>query len=296
MFTDILQPEHARRATRVLQAVWEGHGGSPASFPAPSPLTGPLTHEDVELLLGTLDTEDMTVWRRVGRDFTLEFVTALKVEDPSRNLQRLVTANVDRLSARAVRILTEPLRLDEPDYARWLIVNKCLVLRDGTWAAYFAADVPALPEVQGRQGVALRVLRERARARDLTVAGVEVEKPDVEISFRSKVRANVVDLEDLADLEARGGAVVHSAEVVLSQTKQVPCDFTTGTAGGHTRAIHIVSELGRVGLALLTDLDGERWATVEHLLTVPHTDPDEHEQPELYGLFDIDQHNPSESS
>jgi hypothetical protein len=283
LFEEMLQPAEARRATRVLQAVWEGHGGSQTSFPAHTSYEGPLGAEDLELLLETVDTGDADFWRRIGRGLTLQLVASLHADDPSVNLQRLVAANVDRLAARAVRVLTEPPRLGEPERLRWLVARGCLALRSAGWAAYFAADSPGLPEAQPRRGVDLGTVRDRTYRRGLTVEAVEVERPDLAIAFRSMVHASVMDLDDIADLEARGSTTVRSASVPLATTRQLQCDFTTTTTRTQTKATATVAELGTVGLGLLIDFDDLAWAAVRALLTQAPTS-DGNEQPILDGL------------
>jgi hypothetical protein len=293
LLQELLVPDQAQRATRVLQALWEGHGGSPTTFPATAPAqAGPLTGEDVELLLGTVETTDMAFWRRIGRDLTLPLIGSLELDDPSANLRQLVTANVGRLAARAVRVLSEPLRIGEPDQLRWMVTRSCLVLRSPEWAAYFATDSQGLPEPKQRPGIDLRLVRDRARRRGLTVAGVEVARPDVEISVKSTVHASVVDLQDVADLEARGQAVVHAALVPLSQTRQLHCDFTTGMAGTQTRATASIAELGRVALGLLVELDEPTWRAVQQMLTSPDAGLDAPRQPMLNGLTELEGGSP----
>ena len=134
-----LNAEQAGRLTRVLRAVWEGHGGDVARFPT-SAATGSLTDDDLSYLLESVDEASADFWRRVGRNVTTVQLGRLRVEDPSASLQTLIAANLATLQAKGVRVVDEPFKLGESeDVPRWLIERGCLALRGPNWTAYLAA-------------------------------------------------------------------------------------------------------------------------------------------------------------
>ncbi|MEU8005487.1 hypothetical protein AB0B66_30385 [Catellatospora sp. NPDC049111] len=247
----IFAKEHASRITRILRAVWEGHGGSALDFPSVGTLSGPLTAEDIEVLLASVDTEDRIFWRRVGRTITLAMLTSLTVADPCPNLGWLVMANIDRLSARALRVQAGQPTLFHDNESRWTIARNCLLLRGEDWLAYFAARIDDLPPGAEYVGIDLFDLREQAARRGQTVTDLTVERPDLAITFESTTESNVVDSEDLASMAIRGHATARRASVALHGGRAVKIDFLSATAGGATSASFTLADLGYHALPLL---------------------------------------------
>lgn len=264
----LLEPSQAGRMTRMLQAVWEGHGGSLTDFPGRPDFSGPLTDDDVVYLLDTIETEDADFWRSVGRTMTLAQLARLKIADPSTGLQRLVAANLDRLIAKAFCVRSD-LAMEEAETPRWLIAQGCLAMRGGDWTAYVApSKIDELPEPQTRDGVGVQALRKRTSERKLDVGNVQLRKGDLAITYETTGRANVVNDHDLTQLATSKAQVVR-ATVSLAGGRRLICDFTTATASGHTRALFGVAELMRTAIPIFMELSEDEAFKVGELLTVP---------------------------
>jgi hypothetical protein len=93
-----LDAEQSGRLTRVLRAIWEGHGGAAAAFPT-SATVGQLTDDDLSYLLSAVEQASSDFWRRIGRTITTAQLGRVRIEDPSANMQALVKANVEHLQA-----------------------------------------------------------------------------------------------------------------------------------------------------------------------------------------------------
>ncbi len=268
LMEELLEPSQAGRMTRMLQAVWEGHGGSLTNFPGRPDFSGPLTDDDVVYLLDTIETEDSDFWRSVGRTMTLAQLARLEIADPSPGLQRLVGANLDRLIAKALRVRSD-LAMEAAQTPRWLIAQGCLAMRGLDWTAYVApSKIEELPEQQSRSGVGVQALRKRTSERKLDVGNVQLRKGDMAITYETTGNANVVNDQDLTQLASSNAQVVR-ATVSLTGARRLVCDFTTATASGHTRAVFGVAELMRTAIPIFLELPEDEASVVADLLTVP---------------------------
>jgi hypothetical protein len=213
-------------------------------------------------LLDTIDTEDGDFWRSVGRTLTLAQLARLELDDPSVGLQRLVAANLDRLIAKAFRVRSD-LPMEELETPRWLVSQGCLAMRGVDWTAYVAPiKVEELPEPEKRDGVEVKALRTRTSDRKLDVGNVQLRKGDVAITYESTGNTSVVNDQDLTQLANL--ATVVKATVSLSGGRRLICDFTTGTANGHTRAVFGVAELVSTALPIFMTLEQDEAAAVSN--------------------------------
>jgi hypothetical protein len=282
LFAQLLEPEQAGRMTRVVQAVWEGHGGTASSFPRSSlGVTGPLTGEDVALLLRVVETDAVDFWHRVGRNISLEQLGDMDVEDYSSGLQSIVAANAERLSARGLRVVEQPEHLGEPRiFPRWLIQGGCLVLRGWGWSAHFAASKNQLPPAQDLRAPTLGEVRRRARDAGLVVKNVGVRTPELTITFESTVDRDVMERKEIAQHANRSDTVVTTATVNVRAARGLICDPRTGSASGHTNASYELRDFIRYALPLLLSMTKEERETVMSLLP-PRAAAGGHEQGQL---------------
>jgi hypothetical protein len=280
----VLDREQAGRVTRLIQAVWEGHGGTAAGFPATTALSGPLTAGDLQILFDTVDTTSRDFWRRIGRNVALDLVTSLDLPLGSTSLDRFVDTNQDRLSARAVRIVDEPSDLlDAGPFPRWQVRQQCLVLRGEYWSAFFAARSDQLPAPSAHPEIALVTLTEKVRDLDLRLTDVQVrEEPQFVITIESLEEANVVDSPHFADLASTESATARSAAIAMRSGRNLVIDFLTGTASGHTSAAFALGELGPVALRLLLADDSQTDAALAKVAI----DPDDLEEGHQLSIFD----------
>ncbi|MER6936596.1 hypothetical protein ABTX24_21370 [Nocardioides sp. NPDC127514] len=260
-----LQPAQANRITRVLRAVWEGHGGSAADFPTVA-TTGPLSDDDLYYLMTSLDDAPAEFWRRVGRTVTTEQLGRVALADPSQSLQHLVEMHLERLTAKGLRVTRRQAQLIEPDLTpRWMIDRRCLAIRGDDWIAHIAArKADELPAAEDSQQTDLDGLRARARTSESVVTRIEFGKEDRVVSYESKERADVladVDLERLAaDVP---GLSVARAVLSLRRGGQVHADFSTGSAVAPTSSTVELGPLIRAAVPLFLDQDAADWSQIQ---------------------------------
>jgi hypothetical protein len=269
-----LDEQQAGRLTRILRAVWEGHGGTAAAFPAVSS-TGPLSEDDLSYLMITLEDAPREFWRRVGRNITTAQLGRLRLADPSRSLQNFVAANLESLSAKGLRVTSQQVRLGESEDApRWLIDRGCLAIRGWEWIAHLAARrAEELPPAEEGLPLEFAALRERVADADVLVTRVEFEKGDRAVSYESKVRLDILDDEDLTRVadEVRGMAV-ERATVSLLGGGAANVEFSTRTALGPTSSTLPVGGLARAALPLLTSPQDDEAAALDAFLAPEQTE------------------------
>jgi hypothetical protein len=249
-----LDKDQSGRLTRLLRAVWEGHGGDSAQFPQTATV-GKLTEGDLSYLLQTTSEGSADFWRRIGRAISTEMLGRIQVQDPSRNLQALMAASLETLQAKGVRLLYESLRMDEPEETpRWIVSKGCLALRGADWTAYVAARlIEEFPPADPPQALDLATLRRRVDGNPVLITQVRIRREDRIVTYEeggnvlahpglSKAAAdlNVSDIEGVVASLPGGGNVV--------------VDFSTNTAAGATNATFLLGPLIRFALPLLSDL------------------------------------------
>jgi hypothetical protein len=254
-----LDAEQSARLTRVLRAVWEGHGGSSSRFPKAESV-GHLTDDDLSYLLTAMDDAPSDFWRRIGRTITTAQLARVRVEDPSASLQALVLANLEHLQAKGIRVIGEPFRLGESDeIPRWLISKGCLALRGLNWTAYVAARrAEEMPPADDSRAPDLTTLKGRATEVSSPITQIQFGRDDRAVTYESKDGTDVLDDPGLqqvaADLRI---TAVERAVAALEGDRSVGLDFSKKTAIGPTSAVFPLGTLVRSVLPLLSDLDEE---------------------------------------
>jgi hypothetical protein len=257
-----LDVNQSGRLTRLLRAVWEGHGGDSANFPRTSTL-GTLTEDDLSYLLETTSEGSADFWRRIGRAIDTEMLGRTQVSDPSPNLQALISGSLEALQAKGVRLIYEPLRLGESeDTPRWLVARGCLALRGLNWTAYVAARLTEeFPPADQAQVPDLSTLRRRAKENQVPITQIRLRKGDRVVTYESKEGGNVLGHPGLskaaADLEVTD---IDGAVAKLPGGGNVGIDFPQKTAVGPTNAMFPLGPLMRTTLSLLSDFSPEEGA------------------------------------
>jgi hypothetical protein len=263
-----LDAEQSGRLTRVLRALWEGHGGTASRFPAASSV-GTLTDDDLSYLLSATEQAPADFWRRIGRTLTTAQLGRLLVADPSGNLQALVSSNLDSLQARGLRVVDEPFRLGESDdVPRWVVARGCLALRGLNWTAYVAARrIEEMPPPDDARVPDLPELRRRATAGRAAITQVQLGRNDRAVTYESKDGTDVLEDPGLqqaaADLKV---TAVEKAVAAIEGDRSVGIDFAQKTAIGPTSAIFPLGPLMHSVLPLISDLGEEELGTLHTAL------------------------------
>jgi hypothetical protein len=259
-----LDAEQSGRLTRLLRAVWEGHGGTSSRFPG-TVSAGRLTDDDLSFLLAATADAPADFWRRIGPSVTTAQLGRLRIGDPSANLQSLVLANLDHLQARGVRVIDEPVRLGEPDdIPRWLVGKGCLALRGRNWTAYLAARrAEELPPADDARPPDLAALRRRAAEGRAPITQIQLGKDARAVTYESKDGTDVLNDPALGQVAAEFRAVtIEKASAALEGDRSIGIDFSQRTAIGPTNAVFPVGALVRSVLPLVLDCEEDEPAAL----------------------------------
>lgn len=264
-----LNTEQSGRLTRLLRAVWEGHGSDSASFPTTAGV-GKLNAEDLSYLLKVTSQGSADFWQRIGRAVNTEMLGQIQVEDPSPSLQALVSASLEALQAKGLRLIYEPIRLEESeDFPRWTVTHGCLALRGFNWVAYVAARrAEEFPPADENEIVPdLRKLRKRAEDYHVRITEVQFGTENRALTYESTEGGAILGDFTLSQIEAGlRGAYVHKAVAVLPDGGNVAIDFQQKTAVGPTSATFLLGPLMRSVLPLLSDFTQEELAGLRRVL------------------------------
>lgn len=264
-----LDDAQSGRLTRVLRAVWEGHGGSIANFPS-SVDVGRLTDDDLTYLLTATSDAPREFWRRIGRTLTTEQLGRVRVPDSSPSLHALVSANLDSLQAKGLRVVAEPHQLGESeDVPRWVVARGCLAFRGLNWIAYLAGRrVEELPPADEGTSPDLETLRNRATSRRSTITRVQFGRGDRAITYEARDGVDVMNDPELSKLASDvRGATVESATATLATGGTVNIDFPQKTAVGPTSSAFPVGALTRSVLPIVAELTDDELASIASTLT-----------------------------
>jgi len=240
-----------------------------------------LTGTDLRYLLDGIDSDDEGLWRRMGRNLSLELLTRIPPNDLPSAFQKLVTVNAVSLAAKAIRVDKTEVRLGDPeDVFEWFLSGGNLALRGNDFTAYIAAtSVESLPTVPRRDGPSISTLRERAQSQDLNLGMVRLTTSKAALTYESISEVNLTSDEDLVNVSGALGLATRVAEAtVILNGKRLTCDFEESTAKGHTNAMFAVSDLVRVAIPLMQSVDESTRERLADLGTQPIIGPDGGEQ------------------
>lgn len=268
-----LSSQQAARMSRVLRAVWEGNGGSPSLFPL-SESHGPLTDDDLHFLLSNLQVDDDAFWANLGRSIRAEQIARLHVHDYNENLQHLLTANLQHIRIKGLRVVKEPAYLGEPpENPRWIADGR-LSLRGDGWRAYIAArkseELPA-PDESGRP-IPLKVLQARAEASQAQVTQVELGDAERALIYESRDGTEVLDDQPL--IERAAGVfsdAIKAATILPPGGGSARVDFESASVIGQTNSSFTAESLIKTSLLLLLELTEEERFALQDFLPQRHS-------------------------
>jgi len=263
-----LDRDQAGRLTRLLRAVWEGHGADGASFPTTASL-GTLTADDLSYLLSIPSDGSPDFWTKIGRAVSTELLASVRVDDPSPNLQALVSASLDRLEAKGVRLIDEPYELFEPDdYPRWIVTRNRLALRGQNWTAYLAARrTEEFPPTEDAELPDYPTITSRATANRTRISQVQIEGHDTAVTVESRQGEEVLGRDELnAIVERMGNAPLREAVAVLPDGRNVKVDFPQRTASGSGSVTFLLRPLLLFVLPLLSDFSAYELAGIQRVV------------------------------
>ncbi|HEU5159282.1 MAG TPA: hypothetical protein VFU43_19965 [Streptosporangiaceae bacterium] len=256
----LLDGNRASRLLHVMQALWVSSGASAADFPA-ALQPGRLDDTSLLHLLGLDPIDDVEFWRNLSADLTLEQLAGLRVERPTRNFQLLIRANLDRLYARAARVIsaetgTGATRDTEP---RWVIEHGEVGLRIDGFCAYVFDSADKLGSRSDSEGIPVDVFFRRLQG--LREARIPISRAELSGGGR-RVTYESESIEDITeDLEFRrfvnameSAAQVRRVVAKLEDGKQVKCNLTNSTATGFGSSKFLLTELISAALLALADL------------------------------------------
>ncbi|PZF10007.1 hypothetical protein DEJ25_13620 [Curtobacterium sp. MCPF17_011] len=257
-----LATPQAYRLERVLQAVWEGSNGRLDLFPGTVDTSGKLNAEALEYLVAYMNTDDGGFWRRVGRAVTIADLEQLDFEKHRRNVERLISANLDVLTARAACVFPDPLGLEraerESDF-QWGLRDGHLSFAAAKWFAVVAESKKELEQLAPRQSnrVSVGSFVVRSAKSDL----IEVTLHSGDETFKLRHDEGQIDTERLVGVAQQFVTPSKVTQALASSPSgRISVDLDAMTGTGVTKSIIRLADLIRATAPLLLDepdLDGE---------------------------------------
>jgi hypothetical protein len=267
----------ASRFNRLLQAIWVGSGGRADLFPdSQIELSAGIDEDALQFVLELDPIRDYNFWWRIGRRISLGQIGRLSLRHPNENLQYLVKANLDHLSARSCRVQDRQEQLDELEQPRfwWKTERGVLALRSRAWMAFVAEKADELGTLEGTptKGVTVPELLERVG--DTVMTGLQMSDGTFDLDLSSARHADVAHSDRLgAVTQSFGEAIRVQRARTMAGERQIACDFTKSSASATTSSVVTVSELLGVSLPLLRFLDNEARGVLKETLQ-PLENPD----------------------
>lgn len=274
---DHLSGPFANRFNRLLQAVWIGSGGRADLFPYNRlDLSAGVDDDALEFLLELEPIRDYDFWRGIGRTTSVAQIGGLSPSQPNENLQFLIKANLDHLTARTCRVQDQQTQMDEVDQPSfwWRTERGALALRSHKWIAFIAEKADDLDDTEGTptEGVSIPGLLERIRETILTE--IQMSDGTFELELSSPEHVDVVHSDHLGAVTQSFGqaAKVLRARAMIGG-RQIACDFSKSSASTTTSSVLTVTELLGVSLPLLRYMDDAERSELVDILR-PLEDPD----------------------
>ncbi|WP_313480264.1 hypothetical protein [Microbacterium sp.] len=260
------QGQQAWRMNRVLQAVWEGSEGPLSTFPGTADVSGRLNIESLSYLLKYMRTDDKGFWRRVGRRLTLADLESLNFSEP--NIQNLIQANLDVISARATIVKPDPLGVDEVPLGgryRWSKRGRHVTFEAPNLFAVIGSAKTALSDVDEEAAAAVPVEAFMGRVGETDLVEVTLHSGPEHISVKSDEGA--INKERLRGVSATfGGSAEVAQALVSSRTGRVTVDLPERSGTGKTQSKVRMADLLMTTIPLVVDVpDDVRKGIEEHL-------------------------------
>ncbi|SIO27073.1 hypothetical protein [Agromyces cerinus] len=258
----------AWRMNRVLQAVWEGSEGPLMLFPGKADLSGRLNIESLRYLVTYMRTDDPEFWKRVGRGLKMADLEHLDFAASRPNIERLIKANLDILSARAMVLVDDPLGVGEIDRESkfsWDIRERRLTFEAPGFFAFIGATKKDLESVRKTTAnpVAVSTFVDRAEKAELA----EVTLHSGSEVFILKHEDGAIDTHRLVGVSGQfdGPSEVTQA-IATSSSGRVTVDLTAMSGTGQTRSKIRLADLLVTATPLLRDLPYEDTEALNHYL------------------------------
>ncbi|MFB7893699.1 hypothetical protein ACFC1I_15985 [Microbacterium sp. NPDC056044] len=253
---DRLQGQQAWRMNRVLQAVWEGSEGSLSTFPGQADVSGRLNMESLSYLVKYMRTDDRAFWRRVGRGLTLADLEGLDFEGASANVESLIQANLDVISARATIVKPDPLGLDEAVAGarfRWSKRGRHITFEAPKLFAVLGSAKTDLNDVDEEAAAAVSVDAFIERARQTDLVEVSIHSGPDHISVKNDEGA--ISTERLRGVSATFGGSAEVAQAIAgSRTGRVTVDLPERSGTGKTQSKVRMADLLVTTIPLVVDV------------------------------------------
>jgi len=264
-------PIQANALEYLLQSLWLGSGASGSDFPgtfSPKNRIGP---KELQLLLDTVEIDDLQFWRNLGKDVALRDVIELgSVKFPS-NLSRLVRANTDRFLVKVAWVRSEPGKITPPGAPEleWVLEDDLLRLDGPHYSAHFARKknrVERLAHANPRDGISPETLVERGEGfsvQEITAADgssrVVFSADDVILDRRTEKLAREFSLE----------AKIARARASLGSGTHVNIDFEKSTVIAVTSSTPPLGDFASISVQALVDLQPTDRTALAEFLALP---------------------------
>ncbi|MFE0001901.1 hypothetical protein [[Kitasatospora] papulosa] len=256
---DYLSPAFSSRIERVMQVMWVSQGGDAGRFPGSHEIVAALSSAELtQILPFLLSLEDVTnndFWRNLGENLAIDHLQDLKHWRRSTNLNLLVNANLDRISARGAAVdQIQPDLFDDlnrPPY--WEVTESHLHLRCGEVDFKFVDDRRKISH-RTEMGIAPRWYEIERRLDRYGIEGLEFTSPGSKTRIRSSTREG---LPESLDMQALSEALGEMARVMAAELRwprsrhNIEVDFDGSTVESVGAALH-PHILAYVGLDLLS--------------------------------------------
>ncbi|MEJ1155158.1 hypothetical protein [Microbacterium marmarense] len=253
--SDRLQGQQAWRMNRVLQAVWEGSEGSLTTFPGKADVSGRLNTESLSYLVKYMRTDDRDFWRRVGRGLTIADLESLDFADAEANIESLIQANLDVISARATIVKPDPLGLDEAVTGarfRWSKRGRHITFEAPKLFAVIGSAKTNLSGVD-EEAAAVSVDAFIDRAKDTDLVEVSIHSGPDHISVKNDEGA--ISTERLRGVSETFGGSTEVAQVIVgSRTGRVTVDLPERSGTGKTQSKVRMADLLVTTIPLVVDV------------------------------------------
>jgi hypothetical protein len=254
-----LSAPFASRFNRLLQAVWIGSGGRADLFPSGQvELSAGIDDDALEFLLNLDPISDYDFWRRIGRAASVGQIGRLSPRQPNENLQFLVKANLDHLTARSCKVQDRQEQLDEQGQPNfwWRTERGVLALRSRSWVAFVAEKADEMSELESTSTKGVSVPDLLDRIRDTVLTGLQMSDGTFELDLSSPGHVDIVRSNRLGAVTSSFGtdARVQRARA-MAGGRQIACDFSKSSASATTSSVLTITELLGVSLPLLRHMD-----------------------------------------
>lgn len=290
--TDSLYAPQAWRINRVLQAIWEGSAAPTDLFPGDPDLSGQLNVEALQYLISYMDTDDLSFWRRVGRNLTVPQISRLNGRTNSQNINRLVQANLDVIKARACSVIEDPFGIasvSDSHEPTWTVRDERLLFSGADFHVLVGetkADLLSKEPSREDYGISVNYFVERAHETNLN----EVTMRDGRDVITAKNEDGELDSDHLLGLASQLGPSAEVTEAVAqSSSGRVTANFLNLTGTGQTRSNILLADLLTTALPLLHSFDAEGLHAFRKALAFEKVTTQD------VALFDFDSRHPDDS-